>query len=118
MPPAGRGATIDVTVETGAKKTFASALDWPGWSRSGKTEERALGTLIEYADRYARVAARAGETFDPADYDVVERTAGGSGTDFGVPSSITELDRRPLTSDAAEREARLVEAAWSILERV
>src|SRR5689334_25162231 len=87
MPPAGRGATIDVTVETGAKKTFASALDWPGWSRSGKTEERALGTLIEYADRYARVAARAGETFDPADYDVVERTAGGSGTDFGVPRS-------------------------------
>ena len=32
-------------VEKGAKKTFAVALDWPGWARSGKTEEEATQIL-------------------------------------------------------------------------
>jgi hypothetical protein len=120
MSEDSRGARIEVTVETGAKKTFASALDWPGWSRSGKTEEAALAALADYVGRYAAVVEQAGEagTFEPREYDVVEHSAGGSGTDFGVPSAITDLDHRPLDAAAADREARLVEAAWAVLDRV
>ena len=110
--------TISVTVETGAKKCFASALDWPGWSRSGRTEEAALAALADYATRYALVAKEAGAPFEPGDYDVTEHTGGGSGTDFGVPSSITDLDHRALDTAEAERQARLVEAAWLVLDRI
>jgi hypothetical protein len=110
--------TIAVTVEVAAKKAFATAVDWPGWSRSGKTEELAVAALADYAPRYAIVAREAGVPFAPKDYEVVERTAGGGGTEFGVPSSITDLDRRPIDAAEAKRQARLVEAAWAVLARV
>jgi hypothetical protein len=114
---------IAVTVEATPKQAFASAVDWPGWSRSGRTEEGALAALAATAARYAVVAAQAGEALpaeadDPGAYEVVERTAGGSGTDFGVPSAIGGLDRRPLTAAEAARQARLVEAAWTVFDRV
>ena len=86
---------IRVSVEATAKKAFATAVDWPGWSRSGKSEERALAVLQDYAPRYALVAEEAEVPFHPGDYEIVERTEGAGGTDFGVPSSITDLDRRP-----------------------
>jgi hypothetical protein len=110
--------TVRVTVEATPKKAFASAIDWPGWSRSGKTEELAFTALADYASRYAPVARQAGETFEPGTYEVVERTSGGSGTDFGVPSAITDLDRRRVSAADAERLARLVEAAWATFDRV
>ena len=118
MPDATRAGTIVVTVEAGAKKVFASALDWPGWSRSGKTDEAALTALAAYADRYAVVAREATEPFEAGAYEVVEHTGGGSGTDFGVPSSITDLDHRPADSPEADRQSRLVAAAWVVLDRV
>ena len=100
--------TIAVSVEATPKKAFATAVDWPGWSRSGKTEELALAALQDYAPRYAVVAEEAEVPFDPGDYEIVERTEGAGGTDFGVPSSITDLDRRPVDAAEAERQARLV----------
>ena len=113
-----RSGTIAVSVEATPKKAFATAVDWPGWSRSGKTEELALAALADYAPRYAIVAGTAGMPFEPADYEVVERTGGGSGTDFGVPSSITATDRRPVDAAEADRQARIVEAAWAVFARV
>jgi hypothetical protein len=110
--------TIAVSIEATPKKAFATAVDWPGWSRSGKTEELALAALEAYAPRYAVVAAEAGLPFEPGDYEVVERSGGGGGTDFGVPSSITDLDRWPVDAAEAERQARLVDAAWIIFARV
>jgi len=110
--------TIAVTVEAAPKKAFATAVDWPGWSRSGKTEDLALAALADYAPRYAIVAAEAGEPFAPGDYKVVERTGGGGGTEFGVPSSITDLDHLPVDAAEAERQARLVEAAWAVFARI
>jgi hypothetical protein len=110
--------TIAVSVEATAKKAFATAVDWPGWSRSGKTEQLALAALQDYAPRYAVVAEEAEVPFDPGDYEVVERTEGAGGTDFGVPSSITDLDRRPVDAAEAKRQARLVKAAWTVLARV
>ncbi len=119
----GRRNAIAVTVEATPKKAFASALDWPGWSRSGKTEELALEALRAAAPRYAAVAREAGEPFaenadDDEAYEVVEHSDGSAGTEFGIPYAITKLDRRRLTKAQAEREARLVEAAWTVLARV
>ena len=106
---------LDVSIEAAAKKAFATAVDWPGWSRSGKTEELAIEALVAYADRYAAVAQLAGET-SPAgaglDVEVVERSGGGGGTEFGVPSNVTKQDRRPVDTAAAKRLAKLVESAW------
>lgn len=114
---------IAVTVEATSKKAFATAVDWPGWSRAGKTEELALESLAAAAVRYEVVAREAGEPFppnanDPDAFDVVERTGGGGGTDFGVPSSITGLDRKPASKAEAARLARLVLAAWTVFDRV
>jgi hypothetical protein len=114
----GSSGTIAVSIEAADKKTFAKAVDWPGWARSGKTEALALEALAATAPRYAVVAAKAGEPFEPGSYDVVDSTPGGSGTEFGVPSVITDLDHRPTTAAEAERLARLVTAAWTVFDRV
>jgi len=46
---------VDVYLEAGARKTFACAVDWPGWCRSGRDEAQALEALASYADRYRAV---------------------------------------------------------------
>lgn len=109
---------IAVTIESTSKRAFARALDWPGWSRSGKTEGLALAVLTSAAPRYAPVAELAGEPFAPDSYDVVDRVPGSAGTDFGVPSVITDAERRPVSAGDADRLARLVVAAWTTLDRV
>jgi hypothetical protein len=113
---------IAVTVEETPKKTFVSAADWPGWSRGAKTEELALEALAAYAARYAPVVAAAGvdfpKTIDIRSLDIVERQAGSSGTEFGVPSQPSDHDRRALTAADAERLAGLVKAAWSAFDRI
>ena len=112
---------IAVSIEATSKKAFATAVDWPGWSRSGKSEELAIEALATYVQRYARVAKLAGEGFprtDGLDLEVVERSGGGGGTEFGVPSNVTDRDRRRVTAKDADRLARLVEAAWRTFEQV
>jgi hypothetical protein len=112
---------IAVSIEAADKKAFATAVDWPGWSRSGKTEELAAEALVAYADRYGPVAKLAGETFPTdggLDIDVVERLGGGGGTEFGVPSNVTDQDRRKTSARDGDRLARLVEAAWKTFESV
>ena len=37
---------IPVALEIGKKRIFASALDWPGWTRSGRDEAAALAALL------------------------------------------------------------------------
>jgi hypothetical protein len=115
----GKPASLDVVIEAGDKKVFASALEWPGWSRSGKTREDAIESLLAYAHRYAPVARRAGlELPDSLDVEVVQRLQGGSGTDFGVPSRIHTADTKRVTAAEAARLAGLVEAAWTTFDRV
>jgi hypothetical protein len=109
-----------VYVEVGDKRAFASAADWPGWSRSGKTEEAALEALAAYAPRYAKVAKLAKEDLskDASDFIVVERLKGNASTDFGVPGNLAKDDSRPLTPKQRERLASLVEACWKYLDQV
>jgi hypothetical protein len=114
------GERLAVAIEAGDKKVFASALEWPGWSRSGKTGEAAVEALLAYAARYAPVAERAGLSFPPSfDVDVAEEARGGSGTDFGVPSALGHAaDARPVDAPEAERLASIVEAAWATFDAV
>ena len=62
----GRCLPIAVYLEIGPKRTFAGAVEWPGWCRIGRGEEEALEALLAYAPRYARVVEAAGLTA-PAD---------------------------------------------------
>jgi hypothetical protein len=111
---------IAVYLEVGSKRTFAGAVDWPGWTRSGRTEEDALDALAAYGARYAKVTQRAKETFDPPksvdDFDVVERLTGGGGTDFGVPGEIPTADKRAIEGRELARLTRLLEASWATFD--
>ena len=114
---------IAVAMEAAPKKAFATAVDWPGWSRSGKTPELALEALAACATRYAAVAAEAGEPFPPGPtavdhFEIIEEATGGGGTEFGVPSRVTEADRRPTTAAEGDRLRRLVAAAWTTFDSV
>jgi hypothetical protein len=107
----------DVYIESGAKRTFACAVEWPGWCRSGADEIAALETLVRYGRRYGRALARKKIAFrPPADVrglHVVERLAGNATTDFGAPAAVGKADRTPLTSkELAALTARL-EACWA-----
>ena len=91
---------IRVYVEVGAKRTFATALDWPGWSRSGRDEAAALATLAAYGPRYARAVAVAKLDFvaplDAAAFSITARLKGTTTTDFGAPDAAAPGDDKPL----------------------
>jgi hypothetical protein len=111
----------DVGIETRSKRTFAFALDWPGWCRSGKDEASALAALAAYAQRYAPVAKKARVSFDPksaAAFRVVEHLAGTATTDFGAPDAVAKRDTRPLAAPEGKQIAALVNAAWVIFDDV
>jgi hypothetical protein len=113
---AGKEQALRVYLERGEKRTFAGALDWPGWCRSGKSEDVALEALLAYAHRYARVARSAKVPFAPtADggaVDIVEQLKGGGGTDFGVPGEAPSQDGDPLRGEELARQQALLEASW------
>ncbi len=107
-----------VYLERGAKKTFAAALDWPGWCRAAKTDELALDALAEYVDRYAIVVTQAGLTVPSAKFDVVEELRGNATTDFGAPAAIASADHDRLTTKQADRLAAILESAWTVFDDV
>jgi hypothetical protein len=116
---------IAIGEETGKTRAFAWALDWPGWCRGTRDRLDLPAALAGAAPRYALVAAVAGLDFvdDPAsltaaDFELVATVPGSASTDFGVPGTVAEDDRRPLIASEAERLARLVGAAWMVLDRV
>ncbi len=118
-------ARVRVALEVSPKKAFATAVDWPGWSRAGKTPELALQALAGYSARYAPVAAEAGERVAIGDeagpaaaFELIEEATGDGGTAFGVPSRVTDADRRPTTGSDARRLRALVAAAWTTFDRV
>jgi hypothetical protein len=110
-----------VVIEAGAKKAFASAVDWPGWSRSGKTEAEALAALARYADRYRIVASIAGARDFPGEapmFEVIERLAGSGATDFGVPEKAGRCDDEPMTDAECEQQIALLQANWTFFDDV
>jgi hypothetical protein len=113
------GTVTPVTIEAVEKKSFATAVDWPGWSRSGKDEEAAIAALVDYAPRYAVVAKLAHQRF-PAhpEPSIVQRLAGDGSTSFGVPGKVTEPDHEPLTAAQLRSRIALLRATWDYFEQV
>jgi hypothetical protein len=114
--------SVEVYLEQGRSRTFAVAVDWPGWARWARTsagEEAALEALLGHADRYAQVARDAGARF-PASPEpvVVERVAGGATTDFGAPGAVLGTDRDPLPETRLARHLALLESSWALLDVV
>jgi hypothetical protein len=105
---------IGVIIERGTKRVFASAVDWPGWSRSGKDEDTALGALLEYGPRYAKVARKLGfvPPKDTSALRVVERTGGNATTDFGAPGMSAKLDAREVSDDDLKRLIAILALCW------
>jgi hypothetical protein len=105
-----------VYLESGDKRFFAAALDWPGWARAGRTPDEALAALVAAGPRYAAVVDGAEARFvvptNVADLEVVHRLKGGSGTDFGVPSRSPEDDDLPISAAEAKRMAAILEGSW------
>ena len=115
---------LRVIVEFGpkGKKVVATAWDWPGLERNGKTEEDALATWVGFLPRYARVAERAGmgDQFRaqtrPA---IVERYDGNTSTDYwGISHASCDLDRQPMSAEEWERRLRLLQACWEEFDAV
>jgi hypothetical protein len=112
--------TIQVYLEAGTRRTFAGALDWPGWCRSGRDEASALQALLEYASRYADVLRSSGVSFTQpktlSDPKVIERLKGGSGTDFGAPQAHPASDNRKMDSTGLKRSQAQLRACWAALD--
>jgi hypothetical protein len=114
-------ARIAVYLEIASKRTMASARDWPGWCRGGRSEEEALAALLEYGKRYATIVSGVEPDFrapaDAGNFRVVERVAGNSGTDYGVPSMTVATDPEPMAGAELERATRLLRACWDAFDR-
>ncbi|HET7644908.1 MAG TPA: hypothetical protein VFM03_00310 [Candidatus Limnocylindria bacterium] len=115
------GARTRVALEVAPGRSFASALDWPGWARSGKTPEEALDRLLEYAPRYTAALRGTRLGFAPpasADaLEVVERLEGGGSTEFGVPGSAARAEARAMDAAALDRSIAILRAAWRAFDR-
>jgi hypothetical protein len=101
---------VRVYLEVGAKRVFACAEDWPGWCRSGKTEEAALEALLTYADRFAVVAPDL-VVDEPV---LTDRVPGNATTDFGAPGQVPPCDAGALPPYWIE----VLERSWTLLDDV
>jgi len=113
--------SIDVAIERGSKRAFASALAWPGWARSGRDEESALDSLLSYGPRYAVALRGARRGFRPPKdakaLVVVERLKGDATTDFGAPSIAPAVDADPVDARELRRLRTILEATWGAFDR-
>ena len=112
---------IDVILEAGDKRVFASAVEWPGWSRSGKTDNQALAALCDYGPRYLAALGFDSGFVPPgavAELKVVERLRGGATTDFGAPGAEASSEGRPIEEAELSRLTGLLERCWVAFDRV
>jgi hypothetical protein len=112
---------IDVYLEVGKKRTFAGALDWPGWCRSGRDEESALQALFDYGGRYASILSRSRLGFQKpkalSAFAVVERLKGNTTTDFGAPGVAPSADSNQVSPDELHSFEKILNACWRTFDR-
>ncbi len=111
--------TFPIYLESGQKRAFAGAIDWPGWCRSGRDEASALQALAAYGRRYAGVLQTTDLGFSPpadaAALVVVERLPGNATTDFGAPDAVLAGDALPMATAELERLQLVLVASWQAL---
>jgi hypothetical protein len=111
---------VDVYIEVGAKRTFAGALDWPGWCRRGGDPEGALEALAGAASRYGRAlrGTRLGFKAPLASaLEVIERLKGDATTDFGAPGAAPSADKAPVRPADLRRFETILRATWRAFDR-
>lgn len=113
--------SFDIYLEIGEKKTFAVAVDWPGWCRFGRDEESAVNNLLESADRYSGIVGAIDAHFkapsSPTDFKVLARLEGNSTTDFGAPARLLPDEWDRMDEADLPRSVRLMQACWLAFDR-
>ena len=114
--------SVAVYLEAGKKRTFAAALDWPGWCRQGRNETEALAALLAYGPQYASILAGTGLGFaapkDLASFVVVERLPGTATTDFGAPGVAPAVDHeRSCDAATLRRFEKILSAGWQAFDQ-
>ena len=104
------------------KRFVAYAVDWPGWSRGGKSPEECLELLESYRERYRPVAELAGmaREFDAAGpLEVVEDRVGTGSVDFwGISFSPSSTEHERLSDADFDRRITILRAAWAFFDGV
>jgi hypothetical protein len=112
---------VQVYFELGNKRVFASAVNWPGWCRSGRDEGLALQALLGYGPRYAEVLNMSGSGFQSpgsvAAFTVIERLKGNVTTDFGAPAIAPTVDADLVDDTEIERFKAILRACWSSFDQ-
>jgi hypothetical protein len=112
---------VPIYLEVGAKRTFAGAVQWPGWCRSGLNEHEAVARLAAYGDRYRAVVETSFPRFrgpkDASELKVMRRLKGDSTTDFGAPSIGLPTDGEPILAAELVRLTTILEACWRAFDR-
>ena len=88
-------AKVRVVLEVAPKRSFASALDWPGWSRGGKTPDESLEALLAYAPALRRGRAPREGRVPAAGDRARASTSSSDGRAAAGPSSACPANRRP-----------------------
>lgn len=104
------------------KRLTAFSLDWPGWSRGGRTSEEALETLESYRARYLpvmEVAGMAREFAKAGPLEVVEDHIGTPSTDFwGISFAPAPTEQDPMGDKDFERGIAILRACWAFFDGV
>jgi hypothetical protein len=112
---------MDIYLEIGKKKTFAAAMNWPGYSRWGRDEKSALQALLDYGPRYARAMESQGIPFivpvSAGELEILEHLTGTPTTDFGAPEIPPSLDEQPLDETELQRQQNILQACWKAFDR-
>jgi hypothetical protein len=112
----GSKVKIQVYLEVGRQRTFAGAIDWPGWCRSGRDEPGAVAALLESAPRYGRVLRpfRLGfpSPVDAAALSITQRLKGTATTDFGAPDRAPASDSGRVPPVELRRLQTILRACW------
>jgi hypothetical protein len=107
---------IEVYLEIGQTRTFAVALDWPGWCRSGRDEATALQALCDYGPRFARALQTTRLHFrapsEASALVVVERLTGNATTNFGAPNLALSRDTKPIDPTELQQWQVVLNACW------
>jgi hypothetical protein len=113
---------LRVLLEIGpkGKRVVASAMDWPGLERWGRTDEEAIDRLLSYVPRYTPVAERVGQRSEferSTKPQILERTPGNTSTDWwGIAHVPSAVEADPLSDDELERRIGLMRATWAFFD--